>query len=186
MLLVESECCVSTEDLETVQAQFQLGKSAFERGLYRNSVEYLEAAASLVDLTSHLGGEVQIWLVTAYEAFGKTPEAIALCEHLTRHPDYKIRKQGRRLLVILNAPRLRSRPEWVTQIPDLTGIATADDDSSKPYAPPSRPRAQPKPAPKAEPEPIDLSQVNTRDNQFVLITLGAIALMVAGLIWFGR
>lgn len=177
---------MSTENLETVQAQFQLGKTAFERGLYRNSIECLEAAASSVDLTSHLGGEVQIWLVTAYEAFGKTPEAIALCERVIRHPDYKIRKQGRRLLTILNAPRLRSRPEWLTQIPDLTGLPTADEDSPKPYAPPSRPRPQPKPKPQPELEPIDLSQVNTRDNQFVWVMLGAIALMIAGLAWFGR
>jgi len=179
---------VSPENLETVQAQFELGKNAFERGLYRNSVECLEAAASDVDLTSHLGGEIQIWLVTAYEAFGNTAAAIALCEQVIRHPDYKIRKQGRRLLVILNAPRLRSRPEWLTQIPDLTGLATADEDSAKPYAPPSqsKPKSKPQPRTQLEPKPVDLSQVNTQENRFVWVMLGAIALVVVGLAWFGR
>ncbi|GAB4140657.1 MAG: hypothetical protein Fur0046_16320 [Cyanobacteria bacterium J069] len=174
------------EVLERVNALFQQGKLNFESGRYRESVECLEKAAALVERGGKLGGEVQIWLVTAYEAAGKSDAAIALCEKLVRHPDSKTRKQGRRLEAILKAPRLRTRPEWLTQIPDLTGLETADAENQKAYAAPSRPKTPRKPRPKPEPEPIDLSQVNTKDNAFVWLSLGAIALLVAGLVWFGR
>ena len=32
-------------------------------------------------------------------------------------------------------------------------------------------------------EPIDLSQVNTQDNQFIWVALGVIFLIIGGLIW---
>ncbi|BAU42429.1 hypothetical protein [Leptolyngbya sp. O-77] len=174
------------EALERARALFQAGKQNFESGRYRESVDCLEKSAALVERGGKLGGEVQIWLVTAYEAAGQTDMAIALCEQLVRHPDVKTRKQSRRLQTILTAPRLRTRPEWLTQIPDLGGLEAANAEDQKSYAAPSRPpSSRPKPRPKPDPEPLDLSQVNTKDNSFVWISLGAIALIVAGLLWFG-
>ena len=38
--------------------------------------------------------------------------------------------------------------------------------------------------PKPEPEPIDLSQVNTADNQFIWIALVGVILTLGGLFWF--
>jgi hypothetical protein len=38
---------------------------------------------------------------------------------------------------------------------------------------------------KLEPEAIDLTQVNTKDNQFVWVALIALLVTVGGLIWFG-
>jgi len=35
-----------------------------------------------------------------------------------------------------------------------------------------------------KPEPLDISQVNTRDNRFIWAALIAIALTLAGLIWW--
>ncbi|MBF2083047.1 hypothetical protein [Thermoleptolyngbya sp. C42_A2020_037] len=174
------------EALERARTLFQAGKQNFESGRYRESVECLEKSAALVERGGKLGGEVQIWLVTAYEAAGQTDMAIALCEQLVRHPDVKTRKQSRRLQAILTAPRLRTRPEWLTQIPDLGGLETASAEDQKAYAVPNRPKpSRPKPRPSPDPEPIDLSQVNTKDNSFVWLSLGAIALIVAGLLWFG-
>ncbi|MBW4515582.1 MAG: hypothetical protein KME11_10185 [Timaviella obliquedivisa GSE-PSE-MK23-08B] len=168
-----------TENLELVRQQFQTGQNAFERGLYRQSIEALEKAVSFADRNSSLGGEVQIWLVTAYQAADKNMEAIALCESLSSHPDVKVRKQSRRMIAILKAPKLKLREEWMTKIPDLTKLdeASGKNKRASGYLPPA-PRPRPKPAP----EPVDLSQVETKDNGFVWIALGAIVLTILGLI----
>jgi hypothetical protein len=174
---------MTTENLELARQNFQIGQDAFERGLYRQSIEALEKSVSLVERNSSLGGEAQIWLVNAYQAADRNMEAIALCESLSSHPDVKIRKQSRRMIAILKAPRLKLREEWMTKIPDLTKLDEANDKNKRAsgYPPPvPRPRSRPQP----QPEPIDLSQVETKDNGFVWIALGAIAIVVVGLIWF--
>jgi tetratricopeptide (TPR) repeat protein len=175
---------VSTENIELARKQYQTGKQAFERGEYRQAVERFEKAVSLANPNSQLGGEMQIWLVTAYQAADKITEAIELCEKLGTHPDLKTRKQGKRLLYILKAPRLKTRPEWLTQIPDLSGISDSSGGSSSNRYVSAGPRPATRSQPKPEP-PVDLSQVNTQDNRFVWVALGAILLTCAGLVWFG-
>jgi tetratricopeptide (TPR) repeat protein len=173
---------MTTEDLELAHQQFQAGQSAFERGQYRQAIEAFEKAMTYAGRTTGLGGEVQIWLVNAYQAADRNLEAIALCESLGNHPDVKTRKQSRRMIAILKAPKLKLREEWMTKIPDLTQLEEANSKNKKASGyPPSVPR--PRPRPKPAPEPIDLSKVETQDNGFVWIALGAIALTVAGLIW---
>lgn len=171
---------VNTESLELAKTQYQAGKNAFERGEYRRSVEYLEKAVSLANPNTQLGGEMQTWLVTAYQAAGNLPEAIALCEKLGSHPDPKTRKQGNRLLYILKAPQLKTRPEWLTQIPDLTNLAEGGNSQPATRYGNSAPRPQPKPKVS---EPVDLSQVNTKDNRFIWVALVGILLTVSALIW---
>lgn len=173
----------SIDNLELVRTQYRAGRDAFERGKYRESVQFLEKAASLVARNSRLGGEIQIWLVTAYEAAGQRTEAIALCNQISRHPDRDTRKQGSRLLYILSAPRLKTRPEWLTEIPDLTALEDAERDYKPAFTPPPNrpPRSRPTPEPNLE--PIDLSQVNTQDNRFVWVALVAIVLVLGSLVW---
>ncbi len=170
------------QNKEQFQIEYQAGKAAFERGDYRVSVKHLEAASALMNRTSRLGGEAQIWLVTAYDAAGQKAEAIALCEQLSRHPDPETRKQGKRLLYILSAPQLKRPAEWMTQIPDLGTIAESDPKdrrgSQSPVATSNR-------KPKEELELLDLSQVNTKDNQFIWVALIALSLIVGGLVWYG-
>jgi tetratricopeptide (TPR) repeat protein len=170
---------------DPAQAEFEAAKVAFERGSYRDSVNKLEQALALVNPNSSLGGDVQIWLVTAYEAAEQRQEAIDLCKQLTRHPDLKTRKEGRRLLYILEAPKLKSRPEWLTQIPDLATLA--DSDAKSRYASagtPSKPRSRTA-KPKIQFEPVDLSSVNTEDNRFVWVALLAALLVIGSLLWLG-
>lgn len=174
---------MSSENKEKFQTEFQAGKVAFERGEYRAAVKHLEAACALMSRNSRLGGEAQMWLVTAYEAAGQKSEAIALCQQLSRHPDPETSKQGKRLLYILQAPRLVRPAEWMTQIPDLAAIAESDPKDrrgSNNAASSKRDRID-----QLELEPVDLSQVNTQDNQFVWVALIALILVVGGLIWLG-
>lgn len=167
-------------DLEIVRKEYQAGKVAFERGEYRYAVEHLEKSCALVARNSRLGGEVQIWLVTAYEAAGQRTEAIALCEQLKHHPDSETSKQGRRLLYILQAPQLKRPTEWLTQIPDL---ATLPDNETQIRLGSVTVNNSPQRQQRPEPELVDLSQVNTRDNRFIWLALIAIALTLAGLWW---
>lgn len=175
---------MSTESLELAKTQYQAGKQPFERGQYRSSVQFLEKAVSLAGANTKLGGEMQTWLVTAYQAAGQQTEAIALCEQLGKHPDLKTREQGKRLLYILKAPKLKTRPEWLTQIPDLTNLN--DAEGNKPvtrYKPASQPV---RPKPSVIPEPIDLTQVNTKDNRFIWVALVAIGLILGSLLWLSQ
>ena len=168
---------------DPTQTDYQSGKRAFERGEYRKSVEFLEKACASVSPGSVLGGEIQTWLVTAYEAAGQRQEAIDLCRKLTQHPNLKTRKEGKRILYILEAPKLKTRPEWLTEIPDLAALSDSD---AKGYGTttnsiPTKRRSPEKP--KFQVESVDLSQVNTEDNRFIWVALLAILVVLGSLLW---
>jgi hypothetical protein len=160
---------MDAEILEAVRSEYQAGKLAFEGGHYRQSVEHLQKASSLADRNSRLGGEVLTWLVTAYEAAGRRNEALALCKQLTNHPHVSTRKQNKRLLAILEAPQLKTHPEWLIEIPDLATLEDNESTTRQVSAATTKrsntPRSQP------EREPIDRSLVNTKDNQFIGLAL---------------
>lgn len=176
---------MTSERLDLTNREFQAGKTAFERGNYRASVQHLERANALVEPGSKLGGEVQIWLVTAYEAAGERSQALALCRKVSQHPDYTTRKQGKRLLYILEAPQLKMHPEWLTEIPDLSKIS--DNGSEKglgvsKFASTAPPKRAEKPK-SIVPEPVDLSQVNTEDQGLVWAAVGVAIAILAGLVF---
>jgi len=173
---------VSSQSQEIVKTEYKAGLATFERGQYRQAVQHLEKASALANRNSRLGGEVQLWLVNAYEAAGQRQEAIALCEQLKRHPHYEINKQGRRLLYILQAPQLKRPAEWMTQIPDLGAMSDNESQIKLSLRSDSRQRS-PQPEPTREIE--NLSKINTKDNRFTLVALLAIALTLGALIWWG-
>ncbi|AFY42284.1 tetratricopeptide repeat protein [Nostoc sp. PCC 7107] len=170
---------VSEQSLEIARKRYHAGRLAFENGQYREAVENLEKASALLVRNSRLGGEVEIWLVTAYEAAGRNEEAIALCKQLQRHPYSETNKQARRLLYILQAPKLKRPSEWMTEIPDLGALS---DNESKMRIAPNPPKSSAKKKP-AETEFVDLSQVNTKDNRFIWVAITAIGLMISYLTW---
>ena len=170
---------MSTESLEIAKSHYQAGRVAFETGQYREAVENLEKASALLSRNSRLGGEVDIWLVTAYEAAGRTEDAIALCEQLKRHPYSETNKQARHLLYILKAPKLKRPNEWMTEIPDL-GKLPDNESQIRVTLKPRQSSGQNK---SAEPEFVDLSQVNTKDNRFIWLAIIAIGLMLSYLVW---
>ncbi|MGB3297268.1 MAG: tetratricopeptide repeat protein [Phormidesmis sp.] len=165
---------------KTAQAKAALlqGQATFERGRYRRAIESFKAALALSNPMGARGGEIQMWLVNAYVAAGDNEAGLALCRKLILHPDLETKRQSKRLLYILEAPELEMRPEWVTKIPDL---AELEDGKGKSYV--QKPKSPRRRKPKPEPEPIDLSLVDTADNQFVWIALIGVALTLAGLAW---
>jgi len=156
------------------------GQTLFERGRYKSAIAAFQTALVLSNPMGARGGEIQIWLVNAYIASGDEAAGLALCRKLIVHPDLDTKQQSKRMLYILEAPELEMRPEWVTQIPDLGGF---DDDQKIRYA--QRPKKKRRRKAALEPEPIDLSQVNTDDNQFVWIALIGVILTLGSLVWFG-
>jgi tetratricopeptide (TPR) repeat protein len=170
---------VNPEEQQSFQALYHTGKLAFERGRYRQSIEALEAALTLLPPTNRLAGEAQIWLVTAYQAAGQTQDAIALCQSLQQHPSLTIRSSAKRLLEILKAPVLKRPKEWMTEIPDLANMDASRQDNRY-VAPKKRDRAAKEPNPD---DYVDLAQVDTSDNGFVWLALG-VGLLVLGSLWF--
>jgi hypothetical protein len=158
---------VTLEQENTFEINYQLGKRAFEKGEYRQSIEFLKAASQQVIPSTAMGGEVMMWLVTAYQANGQQTEAIALCQKLTTHPDFEIRKQAKNLLYIIQAPQLQRPKEWMVEIPDLTQAEESDLENR-------RGAGLVKPQTKSQPKNydlIDLSEVETKDNQFIWFAL---------------
>ncbi|MBK4729376.1 tetratricopeptide repeat protein [Oxynema sp. CENA135] len=173
---------MSSQTPERFRSEYQAGRYAFERGRYREAIAHLEAAREEVARQSRLGGEVQMWLVSAYQAAGLRQEAIALCRELSRHPSFETRKQGRRLLYILEAPELTTRPDWLVKIPDLSEMEQGESKVSQLSAEAVAKRRPPKQQQREEP-PIDWSEVNTEDNRFIWIAIAAIVLLLG--IWAG-
>ncbi|GAB4532793.1 MAG: hypothetical protein Tsb0014_17600 [Pleurocapsa sp.] len=159
--------------------QYQAGKKALERGNYSLSIEKLEAARKLTAPASRQGGEVKLWLVTAYQAANMIPEAIALCEELTTHPHTAIRHKAQHVLYIMKAPKLNRPKEWMSEIPDLTNT---ESDRVRYVSAKKTNRSQ---GVNKEPSPVDLSQVDTQDNQFISFALLLVAIAVGSLIWIG-
>ena len=169
----------SSEKKAQASAELVTGQAAFERGRYKKAIAHFQSALKLSNPIGRRGGEIQLWLVNAYIAAGEDPAGLALCRKLIRHPDLDTQRQSKRLLYILEAPELELKPEWTTKIPDLSNL---DEDSGKQYAQKAKKPRRPKP--QIEPEPLDLSQVNTEDNQFVWIALIGILLTIGSLLWF--
>jgi tetratricopeptide (TPR) repeat protein len=156
----------------TFDTDFQSGQIAFERGEYRQAVSCFLAALAQVQPNTKIGGEVQVWLATAYEATGQIPEAKALCQKLSGHPNLDTRQASKRMLYIMQAPELTRRDEWLIKIPDLSQIEDAEGNAPVNNMPMLPPQAKAKVKSLDEIyAPVDLSQVNTKDNGFIPIAL---------------
>ncbi|WP_310487902.1 hypothetical protein [Chamaesiphon sp. VAR_69_metabat_338] len=165
----------------TFDTDYQSGQMAFERGQYRPAVGSFLAAIAQVQPNTQLGGEVQVWLVTAFEAAGQLSEAKALCQKLANHPNLDTRQASKRLLYIMQAPELTRRDEWLTKIPDLTHLEDGDGKGAVNSTP--MPLSPPKPRSLEERyAPVDLSQVDTQDNNFIAIAL-LLTLLTLGGLW---
>ena len=160
---------------QRARAAYQLGQQAFERGRYAAAVRAFEQGLK-EDHSIGLDGELKLWLVNALAASDRREEAVQLCGKLAVHPDLDVRKQSKRVLYIIQAPKLQAKAEWLTKIPDLGELEGGEE---KPWQ--ARP-VKPRPL-KPPPPPLPLSEVNTDDNGFVWIALVGCVLLLGGLWW---
>ncbi|PSF37416.1 hypothetical protein C7H19_09585 [Aphanothece hegewaldii CCALA 016] len=152
-------------------SQFEAGRAAFERGEYRLSVQLFEKALQEISPNSRQGGEIQTWIVTAYQGMDKVEEATSLCRQLTTHPIYDIRNRAKQILYILEAPRLQRPPEWMSKIPDLEKLPDSEPKFQKGqnlYKPPKN---------------EEIGPINTKDNRFIWVALGLVLVLLGGLVW---
>jgi len=167
-----------SEPLDQAEALYALGQLAFERGNYRDAIVAFEKSLPFAGAGTLLGGAIQLWLMNAYSAANRQSDAVAVGQKLAQHPDRDVRKESKRLLEILQAPRLQRRADWLTPIPDLSEL---DGNETTPnftrYTPVKKKRTA---IAASEPEPEDLSQMNTRDNGFLWVALVLIALLLGG------
>ena len=154
-------------------------KVALEHGSYRASVELADQAVKLVKPLTAFHGEIQLWQVTAYQAFGDGGKAIQICTDLRRHPDPETRKQAEQFQYILDAPRLETPEEWKVQIPDLAEVGDADATNQWSRGG----RAQTKEPEPWIPEPPAPEKVNMQPEPFGWVAIAAVVLVLGGLIW---
>ena len=155
---------------------YQEGISNFESGNYQQSIALLERARDLAILETVLGGDISIWLANAYDAAGKTEEAIAICRSLKKHPVNKVRKSARYVLGILTAPPLSKLEGVVSEVPILR---SPDSYQSKPV-PTSKGNSNANQKPFREvslekPIPVDSSSM----NKFLLLAIAIFSSLLA-------
>ena len=175
----ESKPLEQAERLEQAQALYTMGQLAFERGNYREAIAAFETGVRLAKGMTPLGGTIQLWLMNAYSAAGRQQEAITLGEKLVKHPDTDIRKQSKRVLEILKAPKLKRRADWITPIPDLSRLESGKGTLNLGKYGSIKKSA--KPSARAEPQPENVSKMNTRDNGFLWLAIIVIGLTLGGL-----
>lgn len=178
----EEQIAVTEQQAEMAAQLYLTGRRAFESGYYRQAIANLERSAALSVGASPIGGEIKIWLVLAYHAYGNLEAALALCRKLTHHPHIPTRKQGRRLRAILEAPELVKRPEWFSEIPDLSDIEDSEGEAKKGASGTYKPRPI---RPLKEPE-IDPATINRRDNQFIWVAIVLTIAILAYLAYIAR
>lgn len=157
---------------------YQEGVSNFESGNYQQAIAMLERARALAVLDTNLSGEILIWLANAYDAAGKTEDAIAICRSLKKHPVNNVRKSARYILGILTAPQLSKLEGVVSEVPILE---SPDTYQSKPVARTqnSRDKAE-KPF-----REVSLEKPNTNSNNNFLWFAIAISLMLLA-VWAAK
>ena len=173
-------------EVDSAQDCLIRGKAAFEAGLYQNAIALLrQGEATPTEARSMaLDGELKTWLVMAYEAAGDRSAALNLCRIVSRHPHGQTRDQGKRLLYILEAPKLKMKSEWLVELPDLSHLDNTNDRTWTPppvSLSPSPKRSQTPPKGYVIPEPTDPTTVNMGDERSVFWLLGAVGVVLVGL-----
>ena len=101
----------STEGMASAEDQSEIfygaAVDAMNRGNYDKSVKLLNRACYFAGVTSRRGGQMQLWLAQALYAARRRGEALKLLTALKSHPDSDVRKVGKELAFILQAPELK-------------------------------------------------------------------------------
>ncbi|GAB2280511.1 hypothetical protein Dimus_015138 [Dionaea muscipula] len=104
----------------TAKLMFELGQKAYERGVYKRSIEYFEAALTIIPRATMFGGEIQIWLAMAYAANNRQADCINLYTQLeARHPYVSIRRQAADFRYIMQAPKIKINPDEMLTMPSI-------------------------------------------------------------------
>lgn len=96
---VQSERDYATE----INEALAISSRSMQRGMYNNAVSALEKVTKYCSTNSELGGKVFLELAMAYEAAGRTDEAIAVYKELTESRIERIKINAKKLLYGIEA-----------------------------------------------------------------------------------
>jgi len=96
---VESE----KENKEEIEEALEIGQRAMQRGVYDVAVSALEKVTRYCSTNSKLGGKVFLELAMAYEAVGRSDEAVRVYTQLTFSRIEEIKMNSKRLLTGIEA-----------------------------------------------------------------------------------
>lgn len=91
------------DNAQLIEDALQLGQRAMQRGLYTTAVSALEKVTKYCSTNSKVGGQVFLELAMAYEASGKTDEAIYVYTTLTKSRIENIKFNAKKLLYGIEA-----------------------------------------------------------------------------------
>ncbi|GKY93619.1 hypothetical protein MPSEU_000329300 [Mayamaea pseudoterrestris] len=86
-----------------INEALEIGSRSMQRGLYSNAVSALEKVTKYCSTNSQVGGSVYLELAMAYEAAGRTQEAIAVYKALTESRIERIKGNAKKLLYGIEA-----------------------------------------------------------------------------------
>jgi tetratricopeptide (TPR) repeat protein len=170
--------------LTEAETLFIQAQRAFEAGQYRSAIDRLTQAQPQAKMGSPLHGEIVLWQIMAHQAAGDLDQALEICQKAVRHPNMDTRKAAKNIMYVLEAPALQMRPEWMTEIPDLSELEAKDRKNW------GRSQYQPPPMPKEKektyiPEPLDPTQVEIEDDRLVWGGLLVAGILVGLVAWVG-
>eukprot|EP00884_Botryococcus_braunii_P009122 jgi/Botrbrau1/18210/Bobra.53_1s0069.1 len=169
---------------EARSVDFNRGKYFYERGQYPEAVAALTKALDNEGPFSQLGGEIQLWLALAYQATGKEQECIDLYKTLENtHPNPAIKRQAANLRFILEAPRLKLRPDERVSVPVLKPEESASRAAKKTYGRIRGPTSSKPPKPKTLEEKFmeEYTPPKLIPNKYVAV---AATLLAAAVAWY--
>ena len=107
------------ESLEAMKF-YKKGILAYSKGLYSDSVQWMEVALEETDERTLLGGKILIQKALGLDASGRRDDSLELYQYIIdKHPEGKIKKQAEELKYILEAPEMVIGEDERVEVPLL-------------------------------------------------------------------
>lgn len=125
------------ENAQVIEDAINIASLANQRGMYATTVSSLEKVTKYCSTNSKVGGKVFLELAMAYEAVGRTSEAITVYSALSRSPIERIKLNAQKLMYGLEAMNFMrnevkdeafSRSNIRNNFIDTTGLANIADN----------------------------------------------------------
>jgi len=125
------------ENAQVIEDAINIASLANQRGMYATTVSSLEKVTKYCSTNSKVGGKVFLELAMAYEAVGRTSEAIIVYTALSRSPIERIKLNAQKLMYGLEAMNFMrnevkdeafSRSNIRNNFIDTTGLANIADN----------------------------------------------------------
>ena len=94
-------------------------EAALEKGDYNFCIKVLDPLLINYSEETEIGGQLRLFIITAYMGKGEEKKAINICKTLMHNKKESVRQQAKQLLSILDAPHLPRPSNWSVEIPKI-------------------------------------------------------------------